>query len=37
MLGGSTPTWSPTAMAAGIRHNNRTGAPVTRSLIAYDH
>jgi hypothetical protein len=25
------------AMAAPIWHNNRTGAPVTRSLIAYDH
>jgi len=25
------------AMAAGIWHNNRIGAPVTRSLIAYDH
>jgi hypothetical protein len=25
------------AMAAGIWHNNKTGAPVTRSLIAYDH
>ncbi|WP_330321504.1 IS982 family transposase (plasmid) [Streptomyces clavifer] len=25
------------AMAAGIWHNNRIGAPVTRSLVAYDH
>jgi hypothetical protein len=25
------------AMAATIWHNNKTGAPVTRSLIAYDH
>lgn len=25
------------AMAAAIWHNNLTGAPVTRSLIAYDH
>jgi Transposase DDE domain len=25
------------AMAAGIWHNNLIGAPVTRSLIAYDH
>jgi hypothetical protein len=25
------------AMAAAIWHNNKTGAPVTRSLIAYDH
>ncbi|MFJ9348612.1 hypothetical protein [Streptomyces sp. NPDC101237] len=25
------------AMAVGIWHNNRIGAPVTRSLIAYDH
>jgi len=25
------------AMAAGIWHNNLTGAAVTRSLIAYDH
>jgi len=25
------------AMAAGIWHNNKLGAPVTRSLIAYDH
>ncbi len=25
------------AMAAGIWHNNAVGAPVTRSLIAYDH
>ncbi|WP_326715706.1 IS982 family transposase [Streptomyces sp. NBC_01474] len=25
------------AMAAAIWHNNNTGAPVTRSLIAYDH
>ena len=25
------------AMTAGIWHNNLTGAPVTRSLIAYDH
>ena len=25
------------AMAAGIWHNNKIGAPVTRSLIAYDH
>lgn len=25
------------AMAAGIWHNNQIGAPVTRSLIAYDH
>ncbi|WP_018255408.1 IS982 family transposase [Salinispora mooreana] len=25
------------AMAAAIWHNNTTGAPVTRSLIAYDH
>jgi hypothetical protein len=24
-------------MAAGIWHNNLIGAPVTRSLIAYDH
>jgi hypothetical protein len=24
-------------MAAAIWHNNKTGAPVTRSLIAYDH
>ncbi len=27
----------PLAMAAAIWHNNTTGAPVTRSLIAYDH
>jgi hypothetical protein len=25
------------AMAAAIWHNNKTGAPITRSLIAYDH
>ena len=25
------------AMAAAIWRNNRIGAPVTRSLIAYDH
>jgi hypothetical protein len=25
------------ALAAAIWHNNKTGAPVTRSLIAYDH
>ncbi|SEG96192.1 hypothetical protein SAMN05444920_109306 [Nonomuraea solani] len=25
------------AMAAGIWHNNQTGAPITRSLIAFDH
>jgi hypothetical protein len=25
------------AMAAGIWHNNKVGAPITRSLIAYDH
>jgi hypothetical protein len=25
------------ALAAGIWHNERTGAPVKRSLIAYDH
>ncbi|MES4893373.1 IS982 family transposase [Streptomyces sp. NPDC096012] len=25
------------ALAAGIWHNNKIGAPVTRSLIAYDH
>jgi hypothetical protein len=25
------------AMAAAIWPNNKTGAPVTRSLIAYDH
>lgn len=25
------------AMAAAIWHNDETGAPVTRSLIAYDH
>ncbi|WP_200948474.1 hypothetical protein [Kitasatospora sp. Root107] len=25
------------AMATAIWHNNRTGAPVTRSLIAFDH
>jgi len=25
------------AMAAGIWHNNKIGAPVTRSLIAFDH
>ncbi|MDH6710483.1 hypothetical protein P3T27_007233 [Kitasatospora sp. MAA19] len=25
------------ALATGIWHNNRIGAPVTRSLIAYDH
>jgi hypothetical protein len=24
-------------MTAAIWHNNKTGAPVTRSLIAYDH
>jgi hypothetical protein len=24
-------------MAAAIWHNNNTGQPVTRSLIAYDH
>ncbi|MFF4324459.1 hypothetical protein [Streptomyces sp. NPDC001568] len=24
-------------MAAGIWHNNKIGAPVTRSLVAYDH
>jgi hypothetical protein len=24
-------------MAAAIWHNNKTGQPVTRSLIAYDH
>jgi hypothetical protein len=26
-----------TALAAAIWHNNKTGAPITRSLIAYDH
>jgi hypothetical protein len=25
------------ALATAIWHNNKTGAPVTRSLIAYDH
>jgi hypothetical protein len=25
------------AMAAALWHNNHTGQPVTRSLIAYDH
>ena len=25
------------ALAAAIWHNNKTGAPVTRSLVAYDH
>ncbi|MFI1562961.1 IS982 family transposase, partial [Streptomyces sp. NPDC020490] len=25
------------AMAAAIWHNNATNAPITRSLIAYDH
>lgn len=25
------------ALAAAIWHNNKTGAPITRSLIAYDH
>lgn len=25
------------AMAAAIWHNDKTAAPVTRSLIAYDH
>jgi hypothetical protein len=25
------------ALAAGIWHNNKIGASVTRSLIAYDH
>ena len=25
------------AMAAALWHNNKTGQPVTRSLIAYDH
>jgi hypothetical protein len=25
------------AMTAGIWHNNKIGAPVTRSLVAYDH
>jgi hypothetical protein len=25
------------AMTAAIWHNNKTGAPITRSLIAYDH
>ena len=25
------------AMAAAIWHNNKTGQPATRSLIAYDH
>jgi hypothetical protein len=25
------------AMTAGIWHNNQTGAPITRSLIAFDH
>ena len=25
------------AMAAGIWHNNKIGAPVTRSLVACDH
>jgi hypothetical protein len=25
------------AMAAAIWHNNKTRAPITRSLIAYDH
>jgi len=25
------------ALAAGLWHNHKTGAPVTRSLIAYDH
>lgn len=25
------------AMSAAIWHNNKTGAPITRSLIAYDH
>jgi hypothetical protein len=24
-------------MAAGLWHNHKTGAPVIRSLIAYDH
>ena len=25
------------ATAAAIRHNNKTGQPITQSLIAYDH
>ncbi|MEO3888243.1 IS982 family transposase, partial [Nonomuraea sp. B5E05] len=25
------------ALAAAIWHNNATNAPITRSLIAYDH
>ena len=25
------------ALAAALWHNNHTGAPITRSLIAYDH
>jgi hypothetical protein len=25
------------ALAAAIWHNNQTGTPTTRSLIAYDH
>ena len=25
------------ALAAAIWHNNKTGATVTRSLVAYDH
>ncbi len=25
------------AMAAAIWHNHKTGAPITRSLIAFDH
>jgi hypothetical protein len=25
------------APAAGVWHNNKTGAPITRSLIAFDH
>jgi hypothetical protein len=36
----ASPSESPNgvlAMAAGIWHNNLIGAPVTRSLIAYDH
>src|SRR5258706_568046 len=34
-----TPAGMPAlwALAAPIWHNNKTGAPVTRSLIAYDH
>jgi hypothetical protein len=25
------------AMSAGIWHNNKTGQPITRPLIAFDH